>query len=149
MVFRDHKNDQVKHGVALKECRRKKCIVEGCEEYLTPYQGPGSDSYCREHQKNLSDYGGLASVKKPFTQHRKPRCERCGYDPTQDPDILELTDHIMRNSAIRASLSVDHIDGNHDNNDPNNLQTLCHSCHSIKTIINGDNVRRYKQGPDK
>lgn len=149
MVFRDHRLDEIKQGAALKECRTKRCIVDGCENFLTPYQGPGSDSYCREHQKKLSDYDGLASVKKPYTQYRKSCCERCGYDPAQDPDILELTDVKMRNSAIRAALSVDHIDGNHHNNDPENLQTLCQNCHSIKTILNGDNVRRYKQGPDK
>ena len=144
MVFRDHKLDEIKQGAALKECRTKKCIVAGCESFLTPYQGPGSDSYCREHQKKLSDYDGLASVKKPYTQYRKSSCERCGYDPAQDTDILALTDVKLRNSAIRAALSVDHIDGNHDNDSPENLQTLCQNCHSIKTILNGDNVRRYR-----
>lgn len=149
MSFRERDLDQIKQGVALREARTRKCIVEGCESFLTPFQGPGSDSYCRHHQKKLSDYGGLASVKKPYTMERSAVCEKCGYDPANDPALADITDAKKRNSAIRAVLSVDHIDGNHYNNEPENLQTLCQNCHSIKTILNNDNTRRYKAKPDK
>jgi len=44
------------------------------------------------------------------------------------------------NSLLRAALTVDHIDGNHENNDPENLVTLCSNCHNIKTIEYGDNL---------
>ena len=59
-----------------------------------------------------------ACRKKPYTQHKKTKCESCGFIPVH-----------------RVQLDVDHIDGNHNNNDLNNLQTLCANCHRLKTHI--------------
>lgn len=57
-------------------------------------------------------------------QHRKDKCERCGFTP----------EHICQ-------LDVDHIDGNHKNNNVENLQTLCANCHRLKTKQNNDWTR--------
>jgi len=114
MTLRDPNLDLLKEGTALRNARKTRCSIEGCENFLTAYQGPGSDTLCRNHQKNLADYGGLATTKKSYSQNLNRLC--------------------------RTLLTVDHIDGNHENNNDENLQTLCTVCHAIKTVINGDTL---------
>jgi 5-methylcytosine-specific restriction endonuclease McrA len=55
-------------------------------------------------------------LKRPYTRHKKDKCERCGFVPEH-----------------RCQLDVDHIDGDHSNNDPANLQTICANCHRLKS----------------
>lgn len=140
MTLRDPKMDLLKEGLALRKARKTRCTIEGCNKFLTAYQGPGSDTLCREHQKNLSEYGGMATTKKSYSQSRETHCSSCGYTPYSDEMIQSVEDPKMRNQIIRYVLHVDHIDGNHENNAPENLQTLCSRCHSIKTVINGDTL---------
>jgi len=140
MATRDPKMDLLKEGTALRKARKTRCTVEGCNNFLTAYQGPGSDTLCREHQKNLAEYGGMATGKKMYSHHRGTHCESCGYTPFEDEMIQAVEDLKLRNQIFRYVLHVDHMDGNHENNDPENLQTLCSRCHSIKTVINGDTL---------
>jgi len=142
MAFREAEFDKLKEGVLLKKARTERCTVEGCGKVLTPYQGPGSDKYCRSHQRSLSEYGGLATGRKTYSFSRNDSCDCCGFDPLRHRWIKSITDKKVQNAAIRSVLTVDHIDGNHDNNDPKNLQTLCPTCHNIKTIAHGDHLSK-------
>ena len=36
----------------------KKCVLDGCDQTLTHFRGPGDLSLCREHQIRLREYGG-------------------------------------------------------------------------------------------
>lgn len=148
-MTRDPKMDLLKEGIALRKSRKTRCTVEGCNNFLTAYQGPGSDTLCRQHQKNLAEYGGMATGKKMYSHHRGTHCESCGYTPFEDEMIQAVEDLKLRNQIFRYVLHVDHIDGNHENNDPENLQTLCSRCHSIKTVINGDTLTASNQFIEK
>lgn len=149
MATRDPKLDLLKEGIALRKARKTRCTVKGCNNFLTAYQGPGSDTLCRQHQKNLAEYGGMATGKKMYSHHRGTHCESCGYTPFEDEMIQAVEDLKLRNQIFRYVLHVDHIDGNHENNDPENLQTLCSRCHSIKTVINGDTLTASNQFIEK
>lgn len=140
MTHRDPNMDLLKEGAALRHARKHRCTVEGCNHFLTAYQGPGSETLCRRHQKNLAEYGGLGTIKKVYSHHRSTHCEGCGYTPLTDERVQSVEDPKIRNRLARTLLTVDHIDGNHANNDPENLQTLCTVCHAIKTVINGDTM---------
>lgn len=140
MILRDPSLDLLKEGLLLRTARKSRCTHAGCNDFLTAYQGPGSDTLCRVHQKNLSDYGGLANAAKPYSQNKGTHCQECGYTPFTDTRVQEVEDDKLRNRLCRTLLTVDHIDGNHENNDPENHQTLCTVCHAIKTVINGDTL---------
>jgi len=140
MALRDSNMDLLKEGVALRNARKTRCSIEGCNNFLTAYQGPGSEHLCRDHQKNLAEYGGLATTKKVYSHKRKTHCEHCGYTPLTDDRVQSVEDPKIRNRLIRTLLTVDHIDGNHENNNDENLQTLCLDCHAIKTVIHGDTM---------
>lgn len=116
------------------------CQAPGCTRPLTSFQGPGADSYCRKHQRQLATNGGLAVAHKVYSFVRTPVCQECGYDAEKDPRIALLDDEVLRNQVTRTVMTVDHIDGNHDNNSMENLQCLCANCHAIKTAINGDTL---------
>lgn len=116
------------------------CQVPGCERPLTSYQGPGADLYCRKHQRQLAQNGGLAVVHKVYSFVRSTLCQECGYDADLDPRIAAIENEVLRNTVIRTVMTVDHIDGNHNNNHPDNLQCLCARCHAVKTAVHGDNL---------
>lgn len=145
MAFRDPNLDQLKEGKHLSNARKHRCATTGCNKFLTAYQGPGSETLCRDHQLGLSDYGGMGKLQKEHSHSRKDRCEGCGYAPAEDPRVTAIQDLKIRNQAIRALLDVDHMDGNHGNNDPANLRTLCKICHGIKTIVNQDHRTASRQ----
>ncbi len=142
MSFRDPNLDRLKEGQHLINARKTRCSVTGCENFLTAYQGPGSDKFCRQHQREQHEYGGLAKGVKEHSFGRKDQCDACGFKPDEDDRFTSITDAKVRNAAIRSVLDVDHIDGNHSNNDPDNLQTLCKICHGVKTIVNADYQRK-------
>lgn len=148
MATRDPKMDLLKEGVALRKARTTRCTVEGCNKFLTAYQGPGSDTLCRSHQKNLAEYGGMGTIKKVYSHHRDTHCEHCGYTPLTDERVQSQEDPKIRNRLARTLLTVDHIDGNHENNSPENLQTLCTVCHAIKTVVNGDTMTPSNQNEE-
>ena len=142
MSLRDPNLDRLKEGQHLINARMTRCSVTGCENFLTAYQGPGSDKYCRQHQREQHEYGGLAKGTKEHSFGRKDQCSACGFKPADDPRFTSIADVKVRNAAIRSVLDVDHKDGNHSNNDPDNLQTLCKICHGVKTIVNADYQRK-------
>ncbi len=95
---------------------RPTCAIDGCQN-LARASGkksklgfPFYKRHCSAHTKELH------IPKFHYRQHKKDRCERCGFVPLHT-----------------GQLDVDHIDNNHNNNDPANLQTLCKNCHALKT----------------
>ena len=44
------KKDKLKSNAVLKEKSTKKCMLEDCNNNNSIYDGPGSNTLCREHQ---------------------------------------------------------------------------------------------------
>jgi hypothetical protein len=120
------------------------CSLDGCDNPLSIYDGPGSDSLCRVHQLKQCEYNGLGRLDRPHTFHRKWICDDCGVDVSDQVRIkyptLETTDPVLFNRLCRNRIIGDHIirraDGGLDTED--NIQSLCLSCNSDKTILNED-----------
>ena len=147
MVIRKFEWDEPKALSRIKREINLVCAIPGCGQALTTFLGPGSDSVCREHQINLSVYGGLGYHGRDYTHHRKWNCDWCGWDPRTDPRFDRIEDLGTKLSAQRACLIGDHkerrADGGLDTED--NIQTLCNTCNNIKTMMNGDTIAASKK----
>jgi hypothetical protein len=139
---RDPKKD-VKYPFISKLRELSKCELDGCDNPLTHYKGPGSLSLCREHQLRLREYGGPARRDRPWTFWKKDHCEDCGHTPHKDnPKIRELKEPADKILGMMM-LHVDHKTVRRDGgNHPNNLVTLCQECHMLKTYLSGDHIRK-------
>ncbi len=144
--LRDPKRDKFKSQSILKEQIRLnlRCTVDGCNNELTMFDGPGSDILCRIHQLRLVEYGGAGKIDRLHTLHRQWVCSDCGKDVSLEvskkyPE-LETTDPKLFNRLCRNRIIGDHIirraDGGDDSEE--NLQSLCLDCNSDKTILNED-----------
>lgn len=106
------------------------------------FTGPNSNKYCRKHQLECHEYGGLAKGSKPYSFVKTTVCSKCFKDVAELPQVKAITDEVKRNIALRTLIQVDHIDGNHNNDDIDNLQGLCLDCHAVKTTINEDYLNK-------
>jgi len=140
--FRDRSLDSNKTGADLASALVTTCQTPGCESHISVFTGPNSNKYCRKHQLECHEYGGLAKGSKPYSFAKTTVCSKCGKDVAELPQVKAITDEVKRNIAIRSLITVDHIDGNHDNDDIDNLQGLCLDCHAIKTTINEDYLNK-------
>lgn len=146
MFIRDPDLDKVKSASKLK--RQKDlgltCTVKGCNNPLTRYEGPKSNSLCREHQIKQREYGGPGRIDRPWTFERKWSCDWCGYSPLKDPWFdnppIPFDNEVHKNQVQRGTLVGDHIerkvDGGSDCSE--NVQTLCQNCNSKKTSLYRD-----------
>ncbi|MFW5891327.1 MAG: HNH endonuclease [bacterium] len=57
----------------------------------------------------------MQSVRKEVTNRAGHKCELCGLDLLEEPNLLQ----------------IHHMDGNRDNNSPDNLMCLCFWCHAL------------------
>lgn len=120
------------------------CSIDKCDNPLSVYEGPGSNSLCRQHQLKSIEYNGTGRLDRPHTFHRKFVCDHCGTDVTELVQAkypgLKEKDPIMFNRLCRNRMIGDHIirqsDGGDDSEE--NLQSLCLDCNSDKTILNED-----------
>jgi len=142
MSFLDRKFDLPKTGAEVDSALATTCRAAGCDSHLSLYKGPNSDRYCRKHQLECHEYGGLAKGSKPYSFAKTTVCSKCEKDVAELPQVKDITDEVKRNIALRSLITVDHIDGNHDNDDIDNLQGLCLDCHAIKTTINEDYLNK-------
>lgn len=142
MSFLDRKFDLPKTGAEVDSALATTCRAAGCDSHVSLYKGPNSDRYCRKHQLECHEYGGLAKGSKPYSFAKTTVCSKCEKDVAELPQVKAITDEVKRNIALRSLITVDHIDGNHDNDDIDNLQGLCLDCHAIKTTINEDYLNK-------
>jgi hypothetical protein len=148
--LRDPNKDKLKSQSILKEqCRLQcKCKLEDCDNDITIFDGPGSDGYCREHQLQLVEYGGMGKAERPHTFYRDWVCVKCGYDCRKDPDILEIEDPWDQLVVMRTVMHGDHLhrksDGGKDIAE--NIESLCCRCHMIKTAKEKDFRKGTKNG---
>lgn len=149
-MFRLPRDDKRKSQFVIKRqlAQHLICCLDGCDNPLTHYEGPGSDSLCRPHQLKQREYGELGRLDRPHTFHRKWICDDCGKNIPEAvkkkfPNIEE-NDPILFNRLCRKRIIGDHIirraDGGPDTAE--NIQTLCLDCDADKTIMNED----YRKG---
>lgn len=149
-MFRDPNKDNKMKSIAVvrrQQEENKLCVMPDCNQPLTVYKGPGSDSLCRPHQQDCREYGGFLNPSEPHTGNRGWECEECGYDPRKDPRFDKITDPVTKYKAMRSVMHGDHIIpkalGGSDAKE--NIRTLCPSCHWIKSWVNGDFANKTKK----
>ena len=151
--FRDPSKDKLKSQGVLKAQYRSNqtCCMDGCNNPLTMFEGPGSDILCREDQLKLVEYGGAGKITRLHTLHRKWICDDCGVDvseqvrykyPAMETDNPVLFNRLCRNRII-GDHQVRRADGG--DNSEENIKSYCLNCNSDKTIINED----WRKGSDK
>jgi hypothetical protein len=122
------------------------CKLEDCCNPLSDYEGPGSDSLCREHQLEQVEYGGMGKASRPHTFYRAWVCTKCKYDARLDPEILEIEDPWDQLVVMRGVMHGDHLirksDGGKDTKE--NINALCCRCHMIKTYKEKDYLKGNK-----
>lgn len=144
-MLRNPDHDELKSQRTLKEQYRSNCLckLEDCTERLSIFEGPGSDSYCRNHQLQLTEYGGMGKADRPYTFYRGWVCECCKYDPREDPAFDDIEDPFHKLRCMRGVMHGDHLqrksDGGADIEE--NIQTLCCRCHMIKTYKEKDYLK--------
>jgi hypothetical protein len=145
-TIRDPNKDKLKSQSILKEQIKLdcKCKLEDCNNPITMFEGPGSDSYCREHQLDMVEYGtGLGKADRPHTFYRGWVCVKCKYDPREDPQFDDIEDPFHKLRCMRGVMHGDHLkrksDGGADTKE--NIQTLCCRCHMIKTYKEKDYLK--------
>lgn len=142
MKLRNPDKDKYKSSSVLREQYKyeTKCSLSDCEKDLTDFEGPGSDSYCRDHQLQLAEYGGMGKADRPHTFYREWVCEDCGYDPREDPVFDDIEDEYHKLACQRATLEGDHQDLKSEGGEDSkaNIVTRCVRCHRIKSMKNKD-----------
>tara|TARA_B100000902_G_C27321759_1_gene925130 strand:- start:3594 stop:4034 length:441 start_codon:yes stop_codon:yes gene_type:complete len=140
MAVRNPSKDKLKSNAVLKEQLEVKCMLEDCDNTLSIYDGPGSNSLCRDHQLECVEYGGMGKPERPWTFYRTMVCAKCGYNPTEDSQFEEIDDEYHRLRVMRAIMHGDHIHLKSQGgaNTADNIQTLCVKCHMIKTYKEKD-----------
>lgn len=117
------------------------CRLSFCNEPAYKYKGSGS-YLCEYHQSLLREYGGPARVDRPWTFHKKRKCDVCGHDPWQHPMVQKIDNELIRDRVAWGMLFVDHIHTQRDGggHEQENTQTLCLDCNIIKSTLAGDLV---------
>ena len=141
-TLRDPSLDKLKSSAVLKEQYRtaRTCMLEDCDKEISIYDGPGSNILCREHQLECVEYGGMGKPSRPHTFYRGWECNTCGYDPREDPAIMEIEDPYHQLRVARGVMHGDHIilKSNQGPDTAVNINTLCCRCHMIKTYKEQD-----------
>ena len=151
--LRDPNKDKLKSQGILKQQIRSNqtCCMDGCNNPLTMFEGPGSDLLCREDQLKLVEYGGAGKIDRLHTLHRKWICDDCGVDVSEQVRLkypnMEQDNPVLFNRLCRNRIIGDHqirrADGGDDSE--GNIKSFCLNCNSDKTIINED----WRKGSDK
>jgi len=151
--LRDPNKDERKSIAVLKEQHRKNktCMLVDCVNPISVFEGPGSDSLCREHQLECVEYGGMGKSERPHTFYRNWDCAKCGYDPRLDElRFGHIEDEYHKLRAMRGVMHGDHIHlKSHGGADAKgNIQTLCVLCHMAKTYGEKDYLGTKKLSTD-
>ena len=142
-MLRDPKKDNLKSDGVLREQHFKgfKCMLEDCNNNISAFDGPGSNTLCREHQLMCVEYGGMGKADRPYTFYRGWVCTSCKYDPREDTIRFgHVENEYDKIRAMRGVMHGDHIklksQGGSDTED--NINTLCVLCHMAKTYTEKD-----------
>lgn len=140
--MREYRYDIIKSKKRLLEDCNKTCILDGCNNNITIFKGPGDKSYCREHQLALINYGGTGVPGRDHTFHRSQEftCVECGWEILKDPRLADVKDEMLKRQIARYILHGDHVIRKADGGDDSaeNVRSLCTVCHAKKTMINED-----------
>jgi len=139
-TVRNPLNDKKFKNISEKRATTQ-CVLDGCKQPLTHFQGPGSLQLCREHQIRQRHYGGPGRLDRPYTFWKKDSCESCGRQPSRDNPRIASMKEPIKTTVGRMMLQVDHKTvRKHGGDHPKNLITLCSECHQLKTYKNGDHL---------
>lgn len=138
----DRNNRKMKSPAVLREQHRRgaKCMLEDCNNDLSIFDGPGGNILCEIHQLECVEYGGMGKPERPHTFYRGWECNKCGYDPRKDPEIMTIEDPYHQLRVARGVMHGDHIKlKSHGGTDTEkNINTLCCRCHMIKSYKEKD-----------
>lgn len=127
-----------------------KCTVDGCDNPLTEFRGPGQDSCCRDHQIGLVEYGNYGRIGRNHTFHRSDTCQCCKRDINDDPRWKECEEYfgVTLTERQKNEIKRRYNHGDHDrrkadggDNSEENINAYCSFCHWVKTTINDDGRR--------
>lgn len=156
--MREFKYDQPKSLAQIRKELGLTCKHENCSKPLTNMLGPGSNSFCREHQLKLTEYGGYGRAGRLHTFHRSDVCECCGQDINEDPRwekaqtffgivLTEDQKHEIKRRYNHGDHDFRKADGGNDTDE--NTNAFCSFCHWVKTVIKNDGRRSGKLDIDK
>lgn len=140
--FRDPINDDFKSSTERRQIfeEKRSCSLDGCQNPLTEFKGPGQDVLCREHQVEQREYGGFGRYDRPHTFHRGYICDECGQDVRELPQVKAIENPVVRMRAMRSLMHGDHqhlkSEGGSDAQE--NIRNVCNTCHTVKTIEKED-----------
>lgn len=148
-TFRNPDKDKLKSHSILKEQVKKNltCCIDGCNEPISSFEGPGCDVLCRTHQLQGIEYGGYGRIDRPHTFHRSDICVCCGQDINEDPrwekaqiffnrTLTEDEKHEIKRRYNHGDHNYRKADGGDNSED--NTNAFCSFCHWVKTVINND-----------
>jgi hypothetical protein len=146
MRFRLPQDDDMKSVAVIKRQQLENliCCVDGCDNPISTFKGPGSHMLCRDHQVKQREYGGMGRYDRPHTFHRDWVCIECGVNFLEDPRIQKISDPVDQRRVARILMHGDHeipkAGGGNDSSD-NVRGGKCVVCHAIKTVLNRDYIR--------
>lgn len=148
-MLRDPKKDKLKSQAVLREqhYNNQVCMLEDCNNSISMFDGPGSNTLCRDHQLLCVEYGGMGKADRPHTFYRAWVCNCCGYDPREDTVRFgHVENEYDKIRAMRGVMHGDHIklksQGGSDAEA--NINTLCVLCHMAKTYTEKDYLGKNK-----
>jgi hypothetical protein len=148
--LREASKDKLKSQATLKEQYKRmcKCQLQDCNNDLTIFDGPGSDSLCREHQLQCVEYGGYGKLERPHTFHRSDVCSCCGQDINDDPrwEKAQQFFGVILNEDEKHEIKRRYNHGDHNgvrksdggDDSAENISPMCSFCHWVKTVIKND-----------
>ena len=145
MSFRKPEDDVRKSAAVLKRQLAKNpiCCVEGCDQSISFFTGPGSDVLCRDHQLQQVEYGGMGKYHRPHTFHRDWTCVECGYNSLEDHRLADILNEEDKRRIARILMHGDHQERAADggDNSAKNVRSVCFVCHAKKTVLNKDYLK--------
>ena len=152
-MLRNPDKDKFKSSSVLTEQQLagKTCMLQDCDNKLSMYEGPGSQTLCRVHQLECVEYGGMGKAERPHTFYRGWSCSNCGCDPrTDELRFGYIKDEYHKLRAMRGVMHGDHIHLKSRGGDDSksNIQTLCVLCHMAKTYGEKDYLGTKKLSTD-
>jgi len=159
-TFRDPNKDKLKSPSVLKEQIKVNltCCIDGCNELVSVFDGPGSDKLCRTHQLQTVEYGGYGKLERPHTFHRSDVCSCCGHDINDDSrwEKAQTFFGIFLTETQKHEIKRRYNHGDHNgtrksdggDDSAENIAAMCSFCHWVKTVIFDDGKKGSIKGSE-